>query len=175
MKAGQHLTRVLSSPRQHFCCRFKKCCQMGRRRSSNPRQHRQHPRRQQIMTSLSRDQTDNIQPSSSAEKTADQEQPSLPSVSSGLTKNSTQTMPTQSQGTSPADNTDNTLSTTLKITERSRQHADIAKAALLQLEKVGLVRRIKVLSKDPTTGATTPKEIRIVFDPTLWSDNLDLK
>jgi hypothetical protein len=40
-----------------------------------------------------------------------------------------------------------------------------------QLERRGLIKRYKVLSKD----RTTLKEIRIVLSPDLWTTDLDLK
>lgn len=138
------------------------------------------------MTYLSREATGPIPPSSSAESTGGKGQPSSQSAGPELTPISTPPMPTQSPATNPADNSDNsprTTPTTPEITEASRQHADIARAALLQLEKVGLLKRIKVLSPDPTTGKAkidntgkpVVKEHRIVFDPALWSEDLRLK
>lgn len=131
------------------------------------------------MTSLFKAQTENGQPLSSAESTGERVQPSLQSARAEPTQTFTPPMQKQSPATSPADNSGLTTPTTpplpLAISERSRQHADIAKAALLQLEKAGLIKRYKVLSGDPTTPTTVVKEYRIVFHPSLWTESLDLK
>lgn len=55
--------------------------------------------------------------------------------------------------------------------EKTRQHATIAKVALRQLEKAGLIKRFRVLSSD----GTTLLKIRIDFDNTLWTEDLELK
>jgi hypothetical protein len=47
----------------------------------------------------------------------------------------------------------------------------MAKAALRQLESAGLIRRFKVLSPD----GTTVTKIRIEFDISIWTTELDLK
>lgn len=130
------------------------------------------------MTSLSKDPIESIQPSFSAENIGGSVPPSKPLVSTESTLPSIQPMPKQSKDTLPADNTASTTlttpATTPKITERSRQHADIAKAALSQLLKAGLIKQFNVLSKNEN-GTTTLKEIRVVFDPSLWTEGLDLK
>jgi hypothetical protein len=61
--------------------------------------------------------------------------------------------------------------TTLPTTEKTRQHAMLAKVALSQLEKAGLIKRFKVLSVD----LTTVQRIRIEFDMSLWNDELELR
>ena len=58
-----------------------------------------------------------------------------------------------------------------EISEKSRQHAILLKVLLSRLEKVGLIRRYRVLSKD----GVTLKEIQIVFSPDFWTETLDLK
>ena len=127
------------------------------------------------MTSKSKDRTEDIQPSSCEEKTADAAQPFEPSARMDNTPISTPTMPMSSQPTrseeKPAGTTVTTVRTTPPITEKSRIHADMAKAALMQLEKAGLIKRFKVLSED----LTTVKAIRIEFGTTLWTESLELK
>lgn len=61
--------------------------------------------------------------------------------------------------------------TTPPTTEKSRQHAVLAKVALTQLQKAGLIKRFKVLSTD----LTTVRQIRIEFDMSLWTEDLELK
>jgi hypothetical protein len=122
------------------------------------------------MTSLSRDQTGGIPPSSSGENTEGLVLPSEQSVSLGDTPISMLTTKKQLGNMLSDENKGSTTPTTLKINEKARQHATIARVALLQLEKAGLVKRYKVLSKD----ATTLQEIRVVFDPNLWTTDLVL-
>lgn len=127
------------------------------------------------MTSKSKDRTEDIQPSSCGGRTVDPEQPSELSVKTDNTLISMQTMPKSSQPTKPeekpAGTTVTTVRTTPAITEKSRIHADMAKAALMQLEKAGLIKRFKVLSVD----LTTVQKIRIEFETTLWTEGLELK
>jgi hypothetical protein len=52
--------------------------------------------------------------------------------------------------------------------EKSRGHAMLARVALLSLEKAGLCKRYRVLS-----GGVV-KEIRVVFDPKIWTMDLKL-
>jgi len=66
-----------------------------------------------------------------------------------------------------SENTKNAATTGEKI----RQHADMAKICLRWLEKRGLVKRFKVLSKDKTKTV----EIRLVLSPAIWTENLDLQ
>jgi hypothetical protein len=120
------------------------------------------------MTSKSREVTEDTRQSSYGENTGVLAQPSELLARTDNTLTSTRITPKQSSDTKPADNTG---STTPKITERSRQHADMAKAALSQLLKAGLLKRFKVLSPD----GTTVKEIQIVLDPALWTEEFDLK
>ncbi len=121
--------------------------------------------------SKSRDQTDDTQPLSSGEKTEDQAQQSKPSASLGSTQTSTPTSSKPSATTSAVDNTLTTPPTTPQITEKIRQHAMLMRVTIKVLERSGLIKRYRVLSSD----MTTLKEIRIVLDPTLWTDDLQLK
>jgi hypothetical protein len=120
------------------------------------------------MTSKSREVIENTPQSSSGESIGVLAQPSKQSASSDNTQNSTQTLRKQSPVTSSADNSG---LTTPKITEKTRQHATIAKVVLSQLLTAGLMKRYRVLSPD----GTTVKEIQIVLDPSLWTEDFDLK
>lgn len=126
------------------------------------------------MTSKSKDQTGNIQPSSSEESTAVQAQLSLPLVSSDNTPTSTAIMSKPSQGTlngaNTADNSQTTVQTTVQITEKTRLNAVMAKTSLRLLEAAGLIKRLRVLSPD----GQHPIKMRIEFDLTLWSEDLEL-
>lgn len=123
------------------------------------------------MTSKFKAPTDDTPPLSSAEGIAAKVPPSELSASSDNTLPSTQIMSQPSQPMLSADRKDlTTPPTTVKVTEKSRQHAMLAKVALKQLETAGLIRRFKVLSTD----GQHPTKIRIEFDLTLWSEELDL-
>jgi len=117
------------------------------------------------MTSKFKVQTENIQPLSSGVSIGVPEPQFKLSVGTDNTQHSTPTSPKKSK----------TMLSIVKnvseITEKSRQHAMLLKVLLSRLEKVGLIRRYKVLSKD----GTTLKEIQIVFSPNFWTENLDLK
>lgn len=52
--------------------------------------------------------------------------------------------------------------------EKTRGHAMLARVALLSLERAGLCRRYRVLSKGVV------KEIRVVFSPEIWAEDLRL-
>lgn len=120
------------------------------------------------MTSKSREVIEDTRQSSSGESIGVLAQPSRQSARMDNTQTFTQTTPTLSKTMLSADNSG---LTTLKITEKSRQHAEIVKVALSQLLKAGLMKRYRVLSAD----GTTLKEIQIVLDPTLWTEDFDLK
>ncbi len=124
------------------------------------------------MTSLSRVQTEGIPPLSLERSTEAPAQPSSPLVSSDNTQTSTETMskPSEPISTTEPSGSDNSP-TTPKITEITRQHAMLMRTALLQLEKAGLCKRFRVLSKD----GETVKEIQVVFSPDLWTTGLSLK
>ena len=64
-----------------------------------------------------------------------------------------------------------TLTTGRNVSEKSRLAAQVLKAVLSRLEKDGLIRRFRVLSAD----RKVTKEIRIVFDNSLWTETLDLR
>ena len=124
------------------------------------------------MTSKFKDLTANTQPSFSGEGTEAKVQPSEPSARTESTPISTQTSPAPSMPTLPdAKPSVTTVPTTVVLTERSRQHADLVKASLTQLEKAGLIRRFKVLS----AVDNTPQKIRIEFDLSIWTEDLELK
>lgn len=116
----------------------------------------------------SREVTGNTPQSSSAVNTGAKAQPSSRLAGTDNTPTSTQTTSLQSQPMlSPAPSG----STTLPTTEKARQHAMVVKVALLFLLKIGLVKRFTVLSED----RTTVKEIQVVFDPNVWTQDFDLK
>jgi len=124
------------------------------------------------MTSKSRDLTENTPPLSFEEDTGAKAQPSKLSASSDNTPSSTPIMKTQSPDMLSTDKNDlTTPMTTLVTTEKSRQHAVILKVALRQLEKAGLIKRFRVLS----AGSTTVQKIRIEFDLSIWTEELELK
>lgn len=56
-------------------------------------------------------------------------------------------------------------------TEEDRKHAMFLKVAAAVLEHRGLCRREKVLAKD---GSGKVLAIRLVFDPVLWTEQLEL-
>lgn len=120
------------------------------------------------MTSSSKGLTGNTQPLSSAGNTEAGVQPSKPSVSSEPTPPSTQIMPVLSKPTSTADNREHKL-------EKLRQQADFLRITVLLLEKNGLIKRYKVLSKPEPGKTQTVREIRLVLSPALWNENLTLK
>ena len=125
--------------------------------------------------SKSKDQTEDTLPLSSGESTEETAQPSLPSAKTAHTETFMQTTKPPSLNTAQnaqSDSTtlDNSL-TTPAISEKTRQHAMLARVALAILLKSGLIKRFKVLSKD----STTVQKIRIEFDMSLWTEGLELK
>jgi hypothetical protein len=118
--------------------------------------------------SKSKDLTGNTPQSFSGESTGARVQPSLQSARTDNTQTFTRTMNPQSQNMLSPEPPD---LTTLPTTEKARQHAMVAKVALLFLLKTGLAKRFTVLSED----RTTVKEIRVVFDPNVWTQDFDLK
>ena len=114
------------------------------------------------MTSKFKALTDNTPPLSSAGSTEAKGQPSKQSANSDNTPPSTQTSRKPSS---------NMLSTVKNVSEKSRQHAAILRVVLSRLESDGLIKRFRVLSAD----RTTVKEVRIVFDLGLWTQELDLR
>jgi len=120
------------------------------------------------MTSKSKEVTGNTPPSSSAENTEVLAQPSKQSASSDNTPNSTPILK------KPSENTLTTGEkglTTPPTTEKTRQHAMLAKVILHQLSKAGLIKRFRVLSAE----SGTVQKIRIEFDMSLWTEDLELK
>ena len=118
--------------------------------------------------SKSKDLTENTPLLSSVEGTVEKGQPSEPSVSLDNTPSS---MPTTKLPSQPMLSSVPSDLTTLKISEKSRVNAMLMKVALNQLEKAGLIRHFKVLSE----GSTTVQKIRIEFDMSIWTDELELK
>jgi len=112
------------------------------------------------MTSSYKDQTGNTPPSLSGASTEAKAQPSAQSVRTDNTKPSTQTMKVLSKGTRPDATTDKRILL-----------SEIFKTTVTQLERHGLIKRYKLLSKD----GTTVKEIRIVLSPDTWTTEMDLK
>lgn len=112
------------------------------------------------MTSKFKVLTDNTPPLSSDVNTEVEAQLSKPSVSTDNTPPSTPTSQMQSKST---------LTTGKNVSERSRQHIAILMVVLSRLEEKGLIRRFKVLSPDGKW-----KETQIVFDNTIWKENLEL-
>ncbi len=113
------------------------------------------------MTSKFKALTDNTPPLSSGVSTEAKAQQSKPLASSDNTPPSTPITKTQSSSM---------LSPAISVSEKSRQHAVILKVVLSSLEKAGLIRRFRVRLKDGTL-----KEVQVVFDNTLWTENLDLR
>lgn len=109
-------------------------------------------------TPLSKAPTEPTQPLSSVEKAAESEPPSKPSASSENIPNSTRTIRKSSTPTLHGS-----------ISDKSRDHALLMKASLLQLKKAGLVKLLAVLSEDGQV-----KEMKAVFDPSIWTKNLEL-
>lgn len=161
---GRRLLSSLTSPRQHSLQLLSRCCQTVLK-SWKIRQQKEM--RKNIMSN-SKDLTGNTPPSSSAENIAAKVQPSALSASSDNTPTSTQTSRNPSEATLTTG--ENAL-TTLQISEKSRQHAMLVRAILSQLAKAGLIKRFKVLSKD----GTTVQRIRVEFDMSLWTEDLELK
>ena len=121
-----------------------------------------------------KDQTGNTPPLSLDGNTGASAQPSSQSVSTDNTPPFTQTMSMPLPPMLSSENEGLTTLTTPPTTEKTRQHAMLAKVALMQLEKAGLIKRYKVLLTG-NEGLTTVQRIRIEFDMSVWSEDLDLK
>lgn len=129
------------------------------------------------MTSKSKAQIESTPLLSSDENTGERAQPSLQSAGqhSGVLSTPSMTITKgQSANTLPAENKDNTGN-------KTALHALMMRAALLSLEKTGLLRRYRVLSRNAAgkpvldnTGKPVVKEIRIVLDPKVWTEDLKL-
>lgn len=113
------------------------------------------------MTSLSKGQTEDTPQLSSDESTGALVQPSEPSAKTDNTKTSMTTTHLPLNTILPAG----------KPSEKVLSAADFAKAALTTLERAGLIRRFKVLSKD----RKKVRAVVILFDNTYWTPELDLK
>lgn len=109
--------------------------------------------------SKSREATGNTPPLSSGAETGDAAQQSRPSASSDNTPTSTLITSQQLPPTS-----------SVEVSDQARKHALIARVALLSLEKIGLCKRYTVLSEN---GMVT--EIQIVFDPAIWTPDMELR
>ena len=125
------------------------------------RKSRQHKKQRQIMTSSSKDQTGNTPQSSSEESTEARGQPSKPLANTDNTQPSTRTTKQPSK----------LIKRAAKADDKVRQHAEIARIALKQLEISGLIRRYRILSED----RTTVKKVILVFDNTYWTTDLELR
>jgi len=117
------------------------------------------------MTSKSKVVTDNTPPLSSDVSTGAKVQPSEPLAA----------MTTVAGGTPSTKITKGqsvyTLTTGKSVSERGLLAAQILKGVLSMLEKDGLVRRYRLLSSDKTTVTG----IRIQFDNSQWTPELDLR
>ncbi len=117
------------------------------------------------MTSKFKALTDNTPQSSSGAGTGAKAQPSAQSAGMTTVGGS---IPSMTITPKPLE----TISTTGRnVSEKSRLAAQVLKAVLARLEKDGLIRRYRVLSAD----RKGTKEIRIVFDNSLWTETLDLR
>lgn len=126
------------------------------------------------MTSKFRDQTEKTPLLSSDGSTGARVRQS--SLSAGQQSKVLSTPPTtttnrQSGNISPADNSDN----------RRTLNALMFRAALLSLAKAGLLKYYKVKIRNAqgktvvdATGKAVVKEIRVVLDPKVWSEDLKL-
>ncbi len=117
------------------------------------------------MTSKFKALIDGIQPSSSAGVTEEKARPSLPSAgqhSTGGSTRSTTITPKPSAGISTAENAANKRSL----------NALMMRAAVLSLEQDGLIRRYRVLSRNADGSAGVVREIRLIFDPSIWTADL---
>ena len=112
------------------------------------------------MTSSYKDQTGSTPQSLSGASTGEKVQPSARLARTDNTKPSTQTTKVLSKGTRPDATTDKRILL-----------SEIFKTTVTQLERHGLIKRYKVLSKD----GERIKEIRIVLDPSIWTTEMDLK
>lgn len=119
------------------------------------------------MTYSSKDPTENTPPLLSGENIEASAPPSAPSAKTDNTQTSTTTTPKSSKPTRKDAPTG----------ERLRQHADLFRVTVKLLEKRGLMKRYKVLSKDEVDKAGNPKvaEIRLVLSPAVWTDDLHLR
>lgn len=113
------------------------------------------------MTSSFKAPTEDTPPLSSAESTEARARPSGQSADTTSKDGSIQPMTTTQVLSKPISNADNS--------ERLLLQADLLRTTVRLLEKRGLIRRFKVLSKDGVT-----KEIRLVLSPQVWTEDLRL-
>lgn len=118
--------------------------------------------------SKSREATDVILPFSSGAST---EAPALPSEPSATAENTPTSTPTMSLPSGPIL----PAAATPELSEKVRQHADLMRVALLQLEKAGLCKRYQVLSEPNDEGQTHVVEIQVAFPPEFWTTGLELR
>ena len=64
-----------------------------------------------------------------------------------------------------------TLTTGKSVSEKHLQYSVLLKVVLSSLEAAGLLKKYRVLSK----GTSVVKEITIVLDPAIWTENIELK
>lgn len=109
-------------------------------------------------------QTGNTPPLSSDSATEAGAQPSEQSAGMTTAAKSTPSMTTTPKQSAPI------LTTGKSVSEKSIMAAQVMRAVLSRLEKDGLIRRYRLLS-----AGKTVKEIRIVFDNSVWDENLNLR
>ena len=114
------------------------------------------------MTSKFKEVTDNTPQLSSDVNTEAKAQPSKPLASSDNTPTSTKTSRSQSMIT---------LTTGKSVSEKHLQYSVLLKVVLSSLEAAGLLKKYRVLSK----STSVVKEITIVLDPAIWTENIELK
>jgi len=131
------------------------------------------------MTSKFKVLTDNTPPSSSGVSTEALVQQSKQSPSSDNTEKST---PTTSQLLSNMLSPAKSALTTPKITEKSRQHAELMPVGLIALWRAGLVKRYRVRATTPdgkiiydNTGKPVVRAYRFEFDASLWTEDIELR
>lgn len=123
------------------------------------------------MTFKSKDRTENTPLLSSAGSTEGPAQPSAQSARTDNTPDPMQITNLPSMPTLPVGPLD----------EKTVLSALMLKASLQRLEKNGLIRRYKVLSRDEqgqvlkdNHGVPVVREYRLVFDPEIWGEDLKL-
>lgn len=117
------------------------------------------------MTHLSKDPTDHIPASSSAEKTGDQGQLSKPSRSLGKMPTFTQTMSPQLLATLPG------APKNWQEWDQINTASWLLRSSLMRLQKHGLVTLMPVLSADGQTILS----IQVCFNMDKWDEQLILK
>ena len=118
--------------------------------------------------STSKGATDPILPLSSGVPPVGKAEPSVQFQRAGNLAQSTINTLERSKNTLPAARN---VSPPTVPTVESEVHADLARVALLELERVGLCQRQVRWAEDGTTLLA----IRVVFSPSLWTEDLRLK